>query len=101
MLGDWLLPSRPALLGTKRPGWSWMESKCRLRLREGSTQLSLCVMSPLVGRLLLLVCLALPLYGVEKMRNRGYRKDPDAEKVRESRSEDDFVADMIFLPEVA
>ncbi|XP_070823143.1 collagen triple helix repeat-containing protein 1-like isoform X2 [Chaetodon trifascialis] len=38
------------------------------------------MMSPLVARLLLLVCLALPLYGVEKVRNRGYRKDPDADK---------------------
>lgn len=44
-------------------------------------------MSPLVARLLLLVCLALPLYGVEKVRNRGYRKDPDAEKVRERTDE--------------
>lgn len=38
-------------------------------------------MSPLVGRLLLLVFLVSPLYGVEKVRNRGYRKDPDADKV--------------------
>lgn len=40
-------------------------------------------MSPLVARLVLVVCLALPLYGVEKVRSRGYRKDPDADKVRE------------------
>lgn len=41
-------------------------------------------MSPLSARplLLLLVCLSLPLYAVEKVRNRGYRKDPDADKVR-------------------
>lgn len=39
-------------------------------------------MSPLVARLVLVVCLALPLYGVEKVRSRGYRKDPDADKVR-------------------
>ncbi|TNN64589.1 Collagen triple helix repeat-containing protein 1 [Liparis tanakae] len=38
-------------------------------------------MSPLTARLLLLVCLALPLYGVEKVRNREYRKDPDADKL--------------------
>ncbi|XP_040899457.1 collagen triple helix repeat-containing protein 1-like isoform X1 [Toxotes jaculatrix] len=38
------------------------------------------MMSPVAARLLLLACLALPLYGVEKVRNRGYRKDPDAEK---------------------
>ncbi|CAG6016017.1 unnamed protein product [Menidia menidia] len=37
-------------------------------------------MSPLAARLLVVFCLALPLYGVEKVRNRGYRKDPDADK---------------------
>lgn len=36
--------------------------------------------------LLLLLCVALPLHGVEKVRNRGYQKDPDAGKVRESSS---------------
>ncbi|CAF98077.1 unnamed protein product [Tetraodon nigroviridis] len=40
-------------------------------------------MSPL-PHLLLLLCVALPLHGVEKVRNRGYRKDPDADKVRET-----------------
>ncbi|CAL8357834.1 collagen triple helix repeat-containing protein 1 isoform X1 [Gadus morhua] len=36
-------------------------------------------MSPF-GRLLLLVCLVLPLYAVEKVRNRGYRKDAEFDK---------------------
>ncbi|KAF7226200.1 collagen triple helix repeat-containing protein 1 isoform X1 [Nothobranchius furzeri] len=34
----------------------------------------------MISRLLLLACVALPLYGEEKVRNRGYRKDPDADK---------------------
>ncbi|XP_061805352.1 collagen triple helix repeat-containing protein 1-like isoform X1 [Nerophis lumbriciformis] len=39
------------------------------------------MMSPLSPRLLLLlVCLLLPVYGVEKVRSRGYRKDPDADQ---------------------
>ncbi|XP_061919627.1 collagen triple helix repeat-containing protein 1 isoform X3 [Entelurus aequoreus] len=42
------------------------------------------MMSPLSPRLLLLVCLLLPVYGVEKVRSRGYRKDPDADKVRQN-----------------
>ncbi|KAM4569020.1 collagen triple helix repeat-containing protein 1-like isoform 3-T3 [Fundulus diaphanus] len=37
-------------------------------------------MSPLASRLLLVLCLAAPLYAVEKVRNRGYRKEPDADK---------------------
>lgn len=41
------------------------------------------MMSPLAQRLLLLlVCLTLPVFGVEKVRSREYRKDPDADKVR-------------------
>lgn len=75
-----------SLCGLKLTEVGWRQTVASL-LSEG---VLVCViffppptMSPLVARLLLLVCLALPLYGVEKVRNRGYRKDPDAEKVRE------------------
>lgn len=62
---------------------SWLRLGVRLQLSP-HTHTHRVMMSPLVARLLLLVaCLALPLYGVEKVRNRGYRKDPDADKVRE------------------
>ncbi|KAM3873195.1 collagen triple helix repeat-containing protein 1-like isoform 1-T1 [Diretmus argenteus] len=37
-------------------------------------------MSPLVACLLFLTCLVVPLYGVEKVRNRGYRKDAEFDK---------------------
>lgn len=78
---DWLLPPPPALL------WTHTLSGVGIQLsRHICERAHTVMMSPLVARLLLLVCLALPLYGVEKVRNRGYRKDPDADKVREMRT---------------
>lgn len=79
--GDWLLLVLPSSVTLSVSQSEWTVESILQSLRAHTA--SPCMMSPLIARLLLLVCLALPLYGVEKVRNRGYRKDPDADKVRE------------------
>lgn len=73
--GDWLLSAGPALF--------WTAGVSLSQRRSSVLRLSSIRMCSLSARLLLLVLLAVPLYGVEKVRHRGYRKDPDADKVRD------------------
>ncbi|XP_041844847.1 collagen triple helix repeat-containing protein 1-like isoform X1 [Melanotaenia boesemani] len=67
-----------------RPALLWTQNWLQLSVQTVASHLTQSfavfgTMSPLAARLLILVCLTLPLNGVEKVR-RGYRKDPDADK---------------------